>query len=42
MGSWVVVEPNGTRLPSRVTRPGIGATLPLPRWVFEEGVPAGD
>jgi hypothetical protein len=31
VGSWVVVEPNGTGLPSRFSPPRLGAVLPLPR-----------
>jgi len=27
------VEPNGMRLPSRFSQPGLGAELPLLRWV---------
>jgi len=31
IGSWVVVEPSGTGLPSRVNPPRLGVLLPSPR-----------
>jgi len=31
VGSWVAVEPNGTRLPSTLNPPRLGAELPSPR-----------
>ncbi|MGC8909097.1 MAG: hypothetical protein ACP5O5_00725, partial [Fervidicoccaceae archaeon] len=34
VGSWVAVEPNGTRLPSRGDLPRLGAVLPSPRRIL--------
>jgi len=37
VGSWMAVEPNGTRLPSTLNPPRLGASLPSPR----RGLPVG-
>jgi len=37
VGSWVVVEPNGTGLPSTGLGWGLGAELPSPPTILEHG-----
>jgi hypothetical protein len=34
VGSWVAVEPSGTRLTLTTNPPGLGAMLPLLRWAI--------
>jgi len=34
VGSWVAVEPSGTRLTFTTNPPGLGAMLPLLRWAI--------